>query len=64
MPQPLKKKPESAIEGLDASWEEDQKSRDYYYDDAHGYETFVPEAEDDVVTDVEESIAYDDIVKD
>lgn len=26
--------------------EEDQKERGYYYDDAHGYEQFDPEAED------------------
>lgn len=24
---------------------EDQEKRDYYYDDAHGYEVFVPEDE-------------------
>lgn len=28
-----------------ASWSEDQKNREYYYDDAHGYEIFVPEDE-------------------
>ena len=26
----------------DASWAEDQKKREYYYDDAHGYETYDP----------------------
>ena len=23
-----------------STWEEDQKRREYYYDDAHGYETY------------------------
>jgi hypothetical protein len=29
------------------TWERDQKEHEYYYDDAHGYETFDPEKEDD-----------------
>jgi len=29
------------------SWEEDQEERSYYYDDAHGYEVYVPEDEED-----------------
>jgi hypothetical protein len=29
-----------------SSWSEDQKMREYYYDDAHGYEAYDP-AEDD-----------------
>jgi hypothetical protein len=29
------------------NWEQDQKERGYYYDDAHGYETFDPEEEED-----------------
>jgi hypothetical protein len=34
--------------GEDEVWEKDQKRRKYYYDDAHGYETYVDdEAEDD-----------------
>lgn len=45
-----KKKQEKEPEGSgpkDAnSWEEDQKRRDYYYDDSHGYELFVPDDED------------------
>lgn len=28
------------------SWEKDQKKREYYYDDAHGYQTYDPDAED------------------
>ena len=31
----------------DATWEKDQKERGYYYDDAHGYETFDPERDED-----------------
>lgn len=43
-----KKKPgaEEEAEKKD-SWSEDQKERGYYYDDAHGYEVYVPEEEDD-----------------
>ena len=29
------------------SWAEDQKNRDYYYDDAHGYEEYDPEGEEE-----------------
>jgi hypothetical protein len=32
--------------GEGSSWAEDQKERDYYYDDSHGYETFDPEADE------------------
>ena len=31
----------------DDSWEADQEKRGYYYDDAHGYEVYIPEEEDD-----------------
>lgn len=37
-----KEKPEK---GDDSSWSEDQKEREYYYDDSHGYEVFEPECE-------------------
>ena len=30
-----------------STWEEDQKRREYYYDDAHGYEEYDPEADDE-----------------
>jgi len=30
-----------------ASWGEDQRNREYYYDDAHGYEVYKPDEEDD-----------------
>jgi len=29
------------------SWSEDQRERSYYYDDACGYETYVPEDDDE-----------------
>jgi hypothetical protein len=41
---PEKKKPET---GDRSSWAEDQKEKDYYYDDSHGYEVFDPEREQD-----------------
>lgn len=28
-------------------WSEDQKKRRYYYDDAHGYEIYKPEEDDE-----------------
>ena len=30
-----------------STWEQDQKERGYYYDDAHGYETYEIEKEED-----------------
>ena len=29
------------------NWAEDQKEHEYYYDDAHGYEEFDPEADEE-----------------
>jgi hypothetical protein len=29
------------------SWADDQKDREYYYDDAHGYEKYEPASEED-----------------
>ena len=29
-------------EHTQASWGEDQKKHEYYYDDSHGYETYIP----------------------
>ena len=49
MPQEPKKWPaedNDAPEDSDTSkWSEDQKRREYYYDDAHGYEVYEPEEE-------------------
>ena len=30
-----------------ASWARDQREKEYYYDDAHGYEIYNPDEEDD-----------------
>ncbi len=46
-----KPKPEGA-EDPDA-WAEDQKDREYYYDDAHGYEEYEPGAEEEPEEDTE-----------
>lgn len=40
-----KEKEEKPETGDEKSWERDQKERDYYYDDAHNYEIY--EADDD-----------------
>ena len=43
-------KPESAEECGDKkkdSWSEDQEKRGYYYDDASGYEVYLPEDDDE-----------------
>lgn len=29
------------------NWSDDQREKSYYYDDAHGYEIYNPDAEDD-----------------
>ena len=39
--------PENQKDKKDGTVEEDQTEREYYYDDAHGYEEYEPEAEDD-----------------
>ena len=31
----------------DGNWSEDQREKSYYYDDAHGYEIYNPDEEDD-----------------
>ena len=38
--------PQRPKEKKDGTVEEDQKERGYYYDDAHGYEEFDPEDEE------------------
>ena len=47
MPKTPKKKPEDEESCEKDSWSEDQKKREYYYDDAHGYEVYVPEDDDE-----------------
>ena len=49
MPKTPKEKPQvedSEKYAHDASWSEDQKEREYYYDDAHGYEVYVPDEDE------------------
>jgi len=41
------KKPDDADEPGDGTWSEDQKKREYYYDDAHGYEKYDPGADEE-----------------
>lgn len=43
-PKDLEKK---KVGKTDDSWESDQAEHGYYYDDAHGYEQFDPEAEEE-----------------
>lgn len=33
--------------GDESTWAHDQQKHDYYYDDAHGYEIYNPEEEDE-----------------
>ena len=45
---PKEKHPAPKEHDKDAvTWAEDQKYREYYYDDAHGYEVYEPDEEDD-----------------
>ena len=58
MPETPKNKP-AAEEKPDkerdtSTWEDDQKRREYYYDDAHGYEVFDPENDDEDDSRVDE----------
>ena len=50
MPQTPKQKPKpkegKSDEPEKDAWSEDQKERGYYYDDAHGYETFDPDEDE------------------
>ena len=39
--------PENQKEKKDGTVAEDQKERGYYYDDAHGYEEYVPEEDEE-----------------
>jgi uncharacterized protein (DUF488 family) len=41
MPPTQKEKPDGSL-NEDPNWASDQRERGYYYDDAHGYETFIP----------------------
>ncbi len=51
MPETPKQK-SKPVESEETSWSEDQQKRGYYYDDAHGYEKYEPEKdENDEKTD-------------
>lgn len=39
------------------NWEEDQQERGYYYDDAHGYETYDPDEHEEESEDEDETSA-------
>ena len=49
MPGPPKEKSKENVdvETDRSAWSDDQKEHQYYYDDAHGYETYVPDEDDD-----------------
>ena len=49
MPKESTNEPEKAETDADrkGNWAEDQEERRYYYDDAHGYEKYVPDDEDE-----------------
>lgn len=34
-----------------SNWGDDQRTRGYYYDDAHGYEKYEPEKDNEIETD-------------
>jgi len=46
--------PENPKDKKEGTWEEDQKERDYYYDDSHGYEEFDPEDDEEGDTETGE----------
>ena len=47
-PKEDRKKIEEADESTDKDlWSEDQKERGYYYDDAHGYEKYVEDEDEE-----------------
>lgn len=33
--------------GEESTWSKDQQERNYYYDDSHGYQEYVPEEDSD-----------------
>lgn len=51
MPRKLSEKPddtpEEPLDRASDHWSDDQTRRRYYYDDAHGYQPYMPEAGDD-----------------
>jgi hypothetical protein len=53
-------KKEADKEPAKDNWAEDQKERGYYYDDAHGYEQFDPESEEESECEGELDSSQDD----
>jgi hypothetical protein len=45
LPKTVNEIDENPPDADDQTWEADQKTRSYYYDDACGYETYDPEAD-------------------
>ena len=60
MPETPKQKDKSAdVDEKDrSSWSDDQRERGYYYDDAHGYEKYEPEKDEDDEPTTPSSIEY------
>ena len=52
----MPKKPKREEVEKEGNWAEDQKEREYYYDDAHGYEEYDPD-QDEVVDEENEEAA-------
>jgi hypothetical protein len=44
----MPKTPKPEADEKRENWSDDQKRREYYYDDAHGYEKYEPSSEEDV----------------
>ena len=40
-------KPSAKSEEESGNWSDDQREKSYYYDDAHGYEIYNPEEDDE-----------------
>ena len=43
----MPKTPKPKEDEKEGNWADDQKRREYYYDDAHGYEKYEPSLEED-----------------
>lgn len=58
----MQEKPKDQIAGKqhpqknDGTWEEDQNKRGYYYDDGHGYQTYVEDENDEVEKEDEANV--------
>ena len=43
----MQEKPKPEDVEREDNWSKDQKERGYYYDDAHGYEEYIPESDEE-----------------